>query len=220
MPCVSRLSLWFAQAQLTSLRARCDELQAESESEARSHALALLRERQRGEELELQRDFVAKSEGRLKEQLAESRKQTEEERTARLEERRVAAEEAESACDELRAAASAERLADRATISSLQAEIEGLAAANATSEDTNTGRSTRSGAGAAAEAATLRRDLAVAKAEKDQMAAQVRHALTLTLHTLTPSHPHPIASRLAACCPRATPLIRRRHRRDPRRRPA
>ena len=54
------------------------------------------------QEVELHRDFLSKSEERLKSQLSETRTPAEDEHAARLEERRRAAEESSAACDELR----------------------------------------------------------------------------------------------------------------------
>ena len=151
------------QVQAHTLRSRCDELQAEAQAEAKKAALELLRERQKREEAELHVDFLSRAESRLKDQLADARKEIDEERTARLQDRHAANERLETACDELRATAASARAADQQTIRELQSE----AAAKATS----------GGGGekpaAAAELAVARRAEAEARAAVAEVEAQL-----------------------------------------------
>ena len=61
------------QSELWAMRQRADEAAAAAAQEASAAALELLREKQRREELELQRDFLRRSEERLTTQLGEVR---------------------------------------------------------------------------------------------------------------------------------------------------
>ena len=86
-----------------ALRQRVEEVQAEALKESNASALALLREKQRREEVELQRDFLSRAEKRLGEQIGEVRGRLEEEHKGRLEERQQAADRLEALHDEIEA---------------------------------------------------------------------------------------------------------------------
>lgn len=161
------------QAQVYSLRQRCDDLQADSQHADSKHALDLLREKHKCEEIEQQRDFLMRTEERLKTQLAEARQHAEEERTARLDERRFAHERQETACDELREAAARDQLADRESIRALQAEVASLSAAGCAAGDAGGAGGGAVGAAAAGAVEAASRRLSIVTAERDALESKV-----------------------------------------------
>jgi len=164
---------WDARQEAEELRIRASRESAESK-------LALLREQQRAEETALQRDYLSKSEQRLREQLDLQTKLAEQEREERQAESQQARERLDAVRAELSEEAQRERQAARERLAETHAALETELGARARLEAELAEAQHAAAGGGAPGAATGRAEAEAAREE----AATLRHELEVVQRRL------------------------------------
>jgi hypothetical protein len=164
------------EAQVHRLRQQLEEQTSEAEEKAKLKGLDLLRAKQKCEELEMHREYLSKSEERLKSQLSEARQARDAEHAQRLEERREAADRCEQLRDELLQEAATEREESRRTIAALQTDLEKALAPAAGGASASGGGGEAAATAAAAAAAAAQRANVELRTENEALQAKVAAA--------------------------------------------
>ena len=167
-------SLQRAKQEAWDARQESEELRIRASRESAESKLALLREQQRVEETALQRDYLSKSEQRLREQLELQTKLAEQEREERQAESQQARERLDAVRAELSEEAQRERQAARERLAEAHAALETELGARAKLEaELAEARAAAGEGGAGAAAAAARAEAEAAREE----AATLRHEL-------------------------------------------